>query len=118
MCIGLSVIPTKNEKKLSRFSKGNWKIRSRPHESSLNTTIGIASGSHGSRAEKTDNQVTQKDELLQFWSESTTVHSSRRKQQVFKANRGAEILYTTDVSLWKHIGGINNPADIGTRGVV
>ena len=55
--------------------------------------------------------------MLQFWSESTTVYSSRRKQQVFKANRGAEILYTTDVSLWNHISGINNPADIGTRGI-
>ena len=56
-----------------------------------------------------------------FWSGSTTVlqwiHSSHRKQQVFLANRVAEILDTTDVSQWKHVSGINNPADIGTRAI-
>ena len=56
-----------------------------------------------------------------FWSDSTTVlqwiHSSHRKQQVFVANRVAEILDTTDVSQWKHVSGINNPADIGTRAI-
>ena len=56
-----------------------------------------------------------------FWSDSTTVlqwiHSSHRKQQVFLANRVAEILDTTDVSQWKQVGGINNPADIGTRAI-
>ena len=54
-----------------------------------------------------------------FWSDSTTVlqwiHCSHRKQQVFVANRVAEILDTTDVSQWKHVSGINNPVDIGTR---
>ena len=56
-----------------------------------------------------------------FWSDSTTVlqwiHSSHCKQQVFVANRVAEILDTTDVSQWKHVSGINNPADIGTRAI-
>ena len=56
-----------------------------------------------------------------FWSDATTVlqwiHSSHRKQQVFSANRVAEILDTTDVSQWKHVSGINNPADIGTRAI-
>ena len=56
-----------------------------------------------------------------FWSDSTTVlqwiHSSHRKQQVFVANRVAEILDTTYVSQWKHVSGINNPADIGTRAI-
>ena len=56
-----------------------------------------------------------------FWSDSTTVlqwiHSSHRKQQVFVANRVAEILDTTDVSQWKHVSGINNSADNGTRAI-
>ena len=56
-----------------------------------------------------------------FWSDSTTVlqwiHSSHRKQQVFVANRVVEILDTTAVSQWKHVSGINNPADIGTRAI-
>ena len=56
-----------------------------------------------------------------FWSDSTTVlqwiHSSHRKKQVFVANRVAEILDTTDVSQWKHVSGINNPADVGTRAI-
>ena len=56
-----------------------------------------------------------------FWSDSTTVlqwiHSSHRKQQVFVANRVAEILDTTDVSQWKHVSGINKPVDIDTRAI-
>ena len=56
-----------------------------------------------------------------FWSDSTTllqwIHSSHRKQQVFVANRVAEILDTTDVSQWKHVSGINILADIGTRAI-
>ena len=43
------------------------------------------------------------------------IHSSHRKQKVFVANRVAEILDTTDASHWKHVSGVNNPADIGTR---
>ena len=53
-----------------------------------------------------------------FWSDLTTllqwIHSSQRKQPMFVANRVAEILDTTDVSQWKQVSGINNPADIGT----
>ena len=56
-----------------------------------------------------------------FWTDSTTVlqwiHISHRKQQVFVANRVAEILATTIVSQWNHVSGINNPADIGTRAI-
>ena len=56
-----------------------------------------------------------------FWSDSTAVlqwiHSTHHKQQVFVANRVAKILDTTDVSQWKHVSGVNNPADIGTRAI-
>ena len=56
-----------------------------------------------------------------FWSDSTAVlqwtHISHRKQQVFLANCAAEILDTTDVSHWKHVSAINNPADIGTKAI-
>ena len=56
-----------------------------------------------------------------FWTDSTTVlqwiHSSHRKQQVYVANRVAEILDTTNVSQWNHVSGINNPADIGTQAI-
>ena len=54
-----------------------------------------------------------------LWTDSTTVlqwiHSSHRKQQIFVANRVAEILDTTDVSQWIQVSGINNPTKIGTR---
>ena len=60
-----------------------------------------------------------KIQICNFWTDSTTVlqwiQSSHRKQQVFVANRVAEILDTTNVSQWNHVSGINNPADIGTR---
>ena len=56
-----------------------------------------------------------------FWSNSTTVlqwiHSSHRKHRVFVASRVAEILDNTHVSQCKHVSGINNPADIGTRAI-
>ena len=56
-----------------------------------------------------------------FWTDSTTVlqwiHSSHCKQPVFVANRVDEILDTTNVSQWNHVGGINNPTDIGTRAI-
>ena len=56
-----------------------------------------------------------------FWPDPTTVlqwiQSSHRKQQVFLANRLAEILDTTDVSQWRHVSGINNPGDIGRRAI-
>ena len=52
-----------------------------------------------------------------FWTVLQWIHSSHRKQQKIVANRVAEILDTTDVSQWKHVSGINNPADIGTRAI-
>ena len=62
-----------------------------------------------------------KIQFCSFGSNSTTVlqwiHSSRRKQQVFVANRVAEILNTTDVSEWSHVSGISNPTDDGKRAI-
>ena len=54
-------------------------------------------------------------------TDSTTVlqckHSYNQKQHGLVANRVAEILDATDVSQWKHVNGINNPATIGTRAI-
>ena len=59
--------------------------------------------------------------ICNFWSDSTIVlqriHSSHREQQVFVANRVAEILDTTNVSQWNHVSGINNQGDIGTQAI-
>ena len=94
------------------------KEQSGTNEASFNTPIGIASGSPGSSKVK---EHEMKINSCNFWSESTTVllliHSSHRKHQVFVANRMSEILDTTDFSLLKHVSGINNPADIGTRAI-
>ena len=54
-------------------------------------------------------------------TDSTTAlqwkHSYNHNQHVFVANRVTEILDATDVSLWKQVNGINNPATIGTRAI-
>ena len=55
------------------------------------------------------------------WTDSLTVlqwiHSARKKQQVFVANRIGEILDSSSVDEWRHVKGTMNPADIGTRGM-
>ena len=43
--------------------------------------------------------------------------SADKKQNVFSANRSAEILETSTIDEWKHIKGELNPSDIGTRGI-
>ena len=45
------------------------------------------------------------------------MHSSHRKQQVFVANRVADILDKTNVTQWRHVSGTNKPADFGTRAI-
>ena len=56
------------------------------------------------------------------WSESTSVlqwlQNSDNKQPTFVANRLAEILDTSTVDEWRLISGENNPADLGTRGLI
>ena len=60
------------------------------------------------------------DKIYQ-WNDSSTVlqwnWSAHKKQQVFVANRAAELLENSSMDQWRHVKGIENPADIGTRGM-
>ena len=53
------------------------------------------------------------------WTDSSTVlqwlQAAHKKQQVFAANRAAEILENSSMDQWRHVKGVENPADIGTR---
>ena len=55
------------------------------------------------------------------WTHSVTVlqwlHSADKRQNVFVANRAAEILENSTIDEWKHVKGEFNPSDIGTRGI-
>ena len=55
------------------------------------------------------------------WTDSSTVlqwlQAAHKKQQVFVANRAAEILENSSMDQWRHVKGVENPADIGTRGM-
>ena len=64
VCIGLSVIPT--ESLLNRFSIWNLKKQSCSHETNLETTIEIASGSHGIRLKEEIIKEHKKDALFYF----------------------------------------------------
>ena len=54
-------------------------------------------------------------------SDSKTVlqwlKTSDKKHPIFVANRVAEILENTTIDQWHHVAGVNNPADLGTRGL-
>ena len=97
-------------------------MQSGTDEASLNSTNNLQAAVMAVRLKE---QVVKEHEMkinsCSFWSDPSTVlkwiHCSHRKQKVFVANRVAEILDTTDVSQWKHVSGINNPADIGTRAI-
>ena len=62
-----------------------------------------------------------KIDKVYHWTDSSTVlqwlQSAHKKQQVFVANRAAEILESSSMDQWRHVKGIENPADIGTRGM-
>ena len=55
------------------------------------------------------------------WTDSSTVlqwlQAAHKKQQVFVANRAAETLEKSSMDQWRHVKGVENPADIGTRGM-
>ena len=56
-----------------------------------------------------------------LWTNSSTVlqwlQAAHKKKQVFVANRAAEILENSSTDQWTHVKGVENPADIGTRGM-
>ena len=58
---------------------------------------------------------------IYHWTDSSTVlqwlQAADKKQQVFVANRAAEILENSSMDQWRHVKGVENPADIGTRGI-
>ena len=45
------------------------------------------------------------------------LQAAHKKQQVFVANRAAEKLENSSMDQWRHVKGVENPADIGTRGM-
>ena len=55
------------------------------------------------------------------WTDSVTVlqwlNSADKRQNVFVANRAADILENSTIDEWKHIRGELNTSDIGTRGI-
>ena len=55
-----------------------------------------------------------------FWTDSTDVLYwlwNRKPRKVFVENRVANILELTRPHHWRHVKGLDNPADLGTRGV-
>ena len=55
-----------------------------------------------------------------FWTDSTDVLHwirNRRTRKVFVENRVTAILELTDSKQWHHVRGVENPADLGTRGI-
>ena len=91
-------------------------------ETYFSTTIEMACRSVGSeiRFARSSGQE-HKMRSYNFWSDIIPVlqwiHSSHSKQQVFVANREAELLVTIDESQLKHVRSIHNPTDIGNRAI-
>ena len=60
-----------------------------------------------------------KIDKIYHWFNSTTVlqrlQAAHKKQQVFVANRAAEILENSSMNQWRHVKGVENPTDIGFR---
>ena len=45
----------------------------------------------------------------------TTNSKERKKYSIFVANRALEILGNSSMDQWRHVKGVQNPADIETR---
>ena len=57
-------------------------------------------------------------EPVTFWTDSTTVlNSSRARHPESVANRITHILTNSEATQWRHVPGILNPADDGSRGL-
>ena len=55
-----------------------------------------------------------------FWTDSTDVLHwirNRKQRKVFVQNRVSSILQLTAPEQWRHVRGVENPADLGTRGM-
>ena len=66
------------------------------------------------------NEHVKIDKIYHSTDSSTVLlwlQAAHRKQQVFVANRAAEILENSSMDQWRHVKGVENPADIGTRGM-
>ena len=77
----------------------------------------LRSSSQEADFERTWCQNSKKLSLDQFINSLTHQQSAHKKQQVFLANRAAEILENFSMDQWRHVKGIENPANIGTRGM-
>ena len=64
------------------------------------------------------NELNVKIDKIYHWTNSSTVlkwlQAAHQKQQVFVANRAAEILENSSIDQWRHVKGVENPADIRT----
>ena len=62
-----------------------------------------------------------KIDKIYHWTDKSTVlqwlQAAHKIQQVFVENRAAEILENSSMDQWRHVKGVENPADIGTRGM-
>ena len=57
---------------------------------------------------------------IYHWTDSSTALQwlqSVQKKQVFVADRAAEILENVSMDQWRHVKVVENPSDIGTRGM-
>ena len=65
------------------------------------------------------NELDVRIDKIYHWTNSSTVlqllQAAHKKQQVFVANRAAEILQNSSMDQWRHVKGVENTADIGTR---
>lgn len=56
------------------------------------------------------------------WTDSTVVLAWLRKHtnvwQTFVANRVSEIQASMNATQWRHVAGIDNPADVASRGIM